>query len=64
MISGPTARFVPSRVGGAVVVPGHGLDGVARRMQGLGGSFTLASPAGGPTTITLRIPLTDWSNRA
>lgn len=51
-------------VGGAVVVPGHGLDGVARRMQGLGGSFTLASPAGGPTTITLRIPLTDWSNRA
>lgn len=47
-----------------MVVPGHGLDGVARRMQGLGGSFTLASPAGGPTTITLRIPLTDWSNRA
>ncbi|MCT2974503.1 sensor histidine kinase [Propionibacterium freudenreichii] len=57
-------RVRDNGVGGAVVVPGHGLDGVARRMQGLGGSFTLASPAGGPTTITLRIPLTDWSNRA
>lgn len=42
--------------GGAKLVPGHGLSGIAERVEGLGGQFSIASPQGGPTTATLRIP--------
>ncbi len=34
----------------------HGLDRVRGWTGALGGSFTLASPAGGPTTLTARLP--------
>ncbi len=42
--------------GGASVVPGHGLAGLAERIEGLGGRWTLDSPAGGPTRVSLFIP--------
>ncbi|WIJ25853.1 sensor histidine kinase [Devosia sp. RR2S18] len=42
--------------GGARMVPGHGLAGIAERIEGLGGQFSVDSPRGGPTSATLRIP--------
>lgn len=44
--------------GGAVSVEGHGLAGLAERTHGLGGTLTIESPEGGPTTVTARLPLT------
>lgn len=44
--------------GGAVPAPGHGLAGLQERVAGLRGTLTLDSPAGGPTTVQVRIPLT------
>lgn len=35
---------------------GHGLSGIAARFHALDGTFTLDSPAGGPTTITAEVP--------
>lgn len=35
---------------------GSGLSGLARRVAALDGSFAVDSPAGGPTTITARLP--------
>jgi len=43
--------------GGAVMVPGHGLEGLSERLRGLGGDLAVSSPAGGPTTAVARIPL-------
>jgi len=42
--------------GGALLVPGHGLAGLSERVQGLGGSLSVDSPLGGPTTLVARIP--------
>jgi signal transduction histidine kinase len=42
--------------GGAWLVPGHGLSGLAERVEGLGGTWTLDSPPGGPTRVMLHIP--------
>jgi hypothetical protein len=42
--------------GGANVVEGHALDAVAQRVRAAGGSLTVDSPAGGPTTITAELP--------
>jgi signal transduction histidine kinase len=42
--------------GGARRVPGSGLVGLAQRVEALDGTLQVASPAGGPTTITARIP--------
>ncbi|MCD5346965.1 sensor histidine kinase [Agromyces sp. S2-1-8] len=42
--------------GGASTVPGHGLAGLAERVNGLRGLFVVDSPAGGPTTIGAHIP--------
>jgi signal transduction histidine kinase len=42
--------------GGATVVAGGGLDGVARRLRAFDGSMDLDSPRGGPTTVRLEIP--------
>jgi signal transduction histidine kinase len=44
-------------IGGAVATPGHGLAGLDERMRGLGGTLEVASPAGGPTIVTARLPL-------
>jgi len=42
--------------GGAQIVPGHGLSGIAERIEGLGGRWEHQSPVGGPTQVTLYIP--------
>ncbi len=43
--------------GGAAVTPGHGLANLEERVQGLGGTLHLTSPAGGPTLVTARLPV-------
>ena len=47
-----------ARLLGRASLHGTGLDGVAERVQSVGGSFDLNSPAGGPTTATLILPRT------
>lgn len=44
--------------GGAVFVDGHGLAGLDERLRGLGGILELASPVGGPTVVTVHLPVT------
>jgi len=43
--------------GGASFVPGHGLSGINERVRGLRGILELESPAGGPTRVRVRLPL-------
>jgi len=43
--------------GGATHVPGGGLEAIADRAVALGGTFTIRSPPGGRTTLSLLIPL-------
>jgi signal transduction histidine kinase len=43
--------------GGARVVPGGGLAGLAGRVEALDGTLTVESPEGGPTTIRAFIPV-------
>ncbi|KQR54815.1 hypothetical protein ASF88_08750 [Leifsonia sp. Leaf336] len=43
--------------GGATMVAGHGLSGLAERVHGLGGELVVDSPVGGPSRIGARIPL-------
>jgi signal transduction histidine kinase len=45
-------------VGGAQASEGHGLAGLDERMRGLGGTLSVVSPAGGPTTVSAQLPLT------
>jgi signal transduction histidine kinase len=47
--------------GGAVEHAGHGLAGVRARIDGLRGGMTVQSPDGGPTRVTLTVPLADGS---
>lgn len=42
--------------GGAHVAKGHGLSGLADRVRASGGTLTVASPPGGPTTIGAQLP--------
>ncbi len=50
------ARIEDDGQGGARRLPGGGIDGVANRVAAAGGTFSLASPTGGPTTIEVSIP--------
>ena len=43
--------------GGAGLRDGHGLAGVQERLVGLGGFLDISSPTGGPTIVTVSIPL-------
>lgn len=43
--------------GGAAVVPGQGLAGMAQRLEAFGGALTLSSPPGGLTRVACSIPL-------
>ena len=43
--------------GGAMVHPDHGLAGMRERLAAFGGTFTVLSPVGGPTSVSGRIPL-------
>lgn len=42
--------------GGASTAKGHGLAGLADRLAGVDGTLAVASPAGGPTSLTATIP--------
>lgn len=42
--------------GGAAAAAGSGLDGIARRLAAFDGTLHIASPSGGPTTITIEVP--------
>ncbi len=44
-------------VGGAVESVGHGLAGLRDRAAGMGGTFEVSSPEGGPTTVRVALPL-------
>lgn len=44
-------------VGGAVEKTGHGLAGLRDRAAGMGGTFALVSPDGGPTEVSVTLPL-------
>ncbi|HEX7472967.1 MAG TPA: sensor domain-containing protein [Candidatus Limnocylindrales bacterium] len=46
--------------GGATVAPGGGLAGLAGRVAGVDGTFTLSSPIGGPTVVHAELPLPAW----
>lgn len=50
------ARVEDNGVGGARVLPGGGLDGIANRITAAGGASRLDSPAGGPTTVEVSVP--------
>ncbi|MGN6324756.1 sensor histidine kinase [Pseudolysinimonas sp.] len=43
--------------GGATVQPGHGIANLLERVQGLGGTLALTSPAGGPTIVAASLPV-------
>ena len=43
--------------GGARILAGGGLAGVAERLKTVDGELLIASPEGGPTTVTARVPL-------
>ncbi len=43
--------------GGASAVAGHGLQGLADRVTLAGGTLTVVSPVGGPTTVSAEVPL-------
>jgi signal transduction histidine kinase len=47
--------------GGASVVPGGGLAGLAGRVEGVDGSLTVSSPIGGPTLVRAELPVTAWA---
>jgi signal transduction histidine kinase len=44
-------------VGGAALSPGTGLVGLVDRVEAIGGRFSLSSPAGAGTTISIEVPL-------
>ncbi|OXM61858.1 sensor histidine kinase [Amycolatopsis vastitatis] len=43
--------------GGARILPGGGLAGVAERLRTVDGELAVTSPPGGPTEVTARVPL-------
>jgi signal transduction histidine kinase len=43
--------------GGAGLEPGGGLEGLAGRVAGVDGTFSISSPAGGPTIVRADLPL-------
>jgi signal transduction histidine kinase len=49
-------RIVDNGRGGADPARGSGLSGLAQRVAGAEGTFTMTSPAGGPTTIDVELP--------
>lgn len=62
--AGPTSageildvRVVDNGRGGAEPRSGHGLEGLRERVAGLRGTFSVRSPAGGPTTVRVTVPL-------
>ena len=54
-------RGLGRRRGGAISEPGGGLAGLADRVGGLDGTFTVSSPVGGPTLVRAEFPVPAWS---
>ena len=50
-------EVIDDGVGGADITQGSGLQGLADRVEALGGSIAIASPTGGGTSLCARIPL-------
>jgi len=50
------ARIEDDGRGGARRVPGGGIDGMADRIAAAGGTLSIMSPAGGPTTLEVSLP--------
>lgn len=50
------ARVEDNGVGGAVVQPGGGLDGISNRIRAAGGTIRIDSPNGGPTALEVSVP--------
>jgi signal transduction histidine kinase len=44
-------------VGGAAAMPGGGLAGLLQRVRTVDGAMVIDSPPGGPTQVTVRLPL-------
>jgi signal transduction histidine kinase len=44
-------------IGGADATRGSGLAGLAQRVSTVDGHLEVSSPAGGPTTVTVELPL-------
>jgi signal transduction histidine kinase len=44
-------------VGGAALAVGSGLQGLDERVRSVDGDLSIKSPAGGPTTVTIELPL-------
>jgi signal transduction histidine kinase len=49
-------RVSDDGIGGAHLVAGGGLDGLAGRVHIVDGQLLVVSPAGGPTTVTVELP--------
>ena len=47
--------------GGASLMPGGGLGGLAGRVAGVDGEFSVSSPAGGPTLVRAALPVAAWA---
>jgi len=50
------ARVEDNGIGGASVIAGGGLDGLSNRVLGVGGTLTVTSPVGGPTSVEVSVP--------
>lgn len=50
------ARVEDNGVGGAVVIPGGGIDGISNRILAAGGELSFVSPHGGPTALEVSVP--------
>lgn len=50
-------RMTDNGVGGATADTGSGLMGLLQRMRPVDGSMRISSPAGGPTSVTITLPL-------
>ena len=51
-----TAMVGDDGVGGAELTPDGGLAGIERRLSAFDGTLSMASPLGGPTIVTLKVP--------
>jgi len=51
------ATIADDGAGGATSAAGSGITGLADRVEALGGRFTLDSPRGRGTTITIELPI-------
>lgn len=58
-----TVEVVDDGHGGAETVAGHGLAGIRERIGGLRGTMTVTSPVGGPTVVTVALPLRAATDR-